>query len=117
MGNIIAVVIILGMILGLMILTISAIWVQILIQQGYRPEKSQGVKSRKRATAYRSAAPQTSQTRPRQKGYDRELLRMLQGDQGAMQRLLSNIKRREPGHSEQWYIDKVKWDLKRDRRS
>ncbi|WP_017304478.1 hypothetical protein [Spirulina subsalsa] len=42
---------------------------------------------------------------------------MLQGDQGAMERLLTSAKVREPGRPEQWYIEKVMWDLQRDRRS
>ncbi|MBF2003426.1 MAG: hypothetical protein IGS50_16060 [Synechococcales cyanobacterium C42_A2020_086] len=44
------------------------------------------------------------------------LLRELRGDRGAAERLLSHARLSYPGQSEQWYYEKVIYDLERDRR-
>jgi uncharacterized membrane protein YhaH (DUF805 family) len=46
-----------------------------------------------------------------------QLLELLAGDTAAADRLLSHIRSRYPGQSEQWYYEKVIQDLIRDRRS
>ncbi|MDB9315881.1 hypothetical protein PN462_22405 [Spirulina sp. CS-785/01] len=60
-------------------------------------------------------------TRPRlPKGkphLQRELVRLLGGDEAAASRLVEREKVRNPGHGEDWYWDKVIYNLKRDRRS
>ncbi|MEM1368287.1 MAG: hypothetical protein AAGG02_09765 [Cyanobacteria bacterium P01_H01_bin.15] len=44
-----------------------------------------------------------------------ELMTMLHNDQGAANRLLNLEHRKHPGKTEQWYIEKVIYDLQRDR--
>lgn len=44
-----------------------------------------------------------------------KLLSLVNGDQRTAQRLLTNCKRNNPGRSEAWYLDKVIYDLHRDR--
>jgi hypothetical protein len=45
-----------------------------------------------------------------------KILRLLQGDRELAIRLLKNVKERTPGQSYEWYLQKVIWDLERDRR-
>ncbi len=45
-----------------------------------------------------------------------KLLKMLQGDRAAAERLVAETKNRYPGFSENWYWGKVLADLERDRR-
>jgi hypothetical protein len=53
------------------------------------------------------------------KGYhlQKKLLRMLHHDQATLDRLLRAAEYRHPGRSQQWYLEKVIYDLERDRRS
>lgn len=53
------------------------------------------------------------------KGYSlqKKLLRMLHHDQATVDRLLRAAEYRHPGRSQQWYLEKVIYDLERDRRS
>jgi hypothetical protein len=53
------------------------------------------------------------------KGYSlqKKLLRMLHHDQATVDRLLSSAELKHPGRSQQWYLEKVIYDLERDRRS
>lgn len=44
------------------------------------------------------------------------LLNMLQGDTEALKRLLSVSRGVYPGRTAKWHIEKVIWDLERDRR-
>ncbi|BDA68225.1 hypothetical protein CAL7716_023910 [Calothrix sp. PCC 7716] len=44
------------------------------------------------------------------------LLNMLQGDVDALKRLLSVSRSVHPGRTAKWHIEKVIWDLERDRR-
>ena len=46
-----------------------------------------------------------------------ELLALVNRNQDVADRLLSAAKARYPGHSEAWYLEKVIYDLKRDRSS
>jgi hypothetical protein len=45
-----------------------------------------------------------------------EIFKLLQGDRELAIRLLKNAKERNPGQSYEWYLQKVIWDLERDRR-
>ncbi len=47
----------------------------------------------------------------------KKLLRMLHYDQSTVDRLLTMARYKYPGHSQQWYLEKVIYDLQRDRRS
>ncbi|MEM1367850.1 MAG: hypothetical protein AAGG02_07495 [Cyanobacteria bacterium P01_H01_bin.15] len=44
-----------------------------------------------------------------------ELMVMLHDDRGAADRLLNLEHRKHPGKKEQWYVEKVIYDLQRDR--
>ncbi len=44
-----------------------------------------------------------------------KLLTLLNNDRDTAQRLLSQVMRTNPGNSEEWYWEKVIWDLERDR--
>lgn len=57
---------------------------------------------------YQSAQP----ANPR---LQRKLLRLLHGDQAAAQRLLAHVKLTHPGRSADWAVEKVIYDLERDR--
>ncbi|NET35271.1 MAG: hypothetical protein F6K19_25125 [Cyanothece sp. SIO1E1] len=46
---------------------------------------------------------------------NRELLNLVHGRRDVATSLLSFEKRRNPGHPESWYLDKVIYDLKRGR--
>jgi hypothetical protein len=45
----------------------------------------------------------------------RRLIRLLNGDQRTAQRLLNQARLRYPNHDENWYWEKVIFDLERDR--
>lgn len=44
------------------------------------------------------------------------LMTLLNGDRRAAERLLESARKANPGRSEDWYLDKVIYDLRRDRR-
>lgn len=46
---------------------------------------------------------------------DRDLLKALQGDGELAERLLDQARLKHPGKSERWYIEKVIYDINRDR--
>ncbi|KAM3093485.1 hypothetical protein ACKFKG_18910 [Phormidesmis sp. 146-35] len=46
----------------------------------------------------------------------RKLISLLNGDTAAAHRLFDKAQQRNPGQSNQWYWEKVTWDLERDRR-
>jgi hypothetical protein len=46
----------------------------------------------------------------------RQILTLLNGDTAAAQRLYEKVRFNNPGKSDQWYWEKVLWDLERDRR-
>ncbi|UBF28331.1 hypothetical protein K9N68_10870 [Kovacikia minuta CCNUW1] len=50
---------------------------------------------------------------PKQMG---QLLERLRGDRSAANRLIENMRSRYPGKSDKWVLDKVMYDLERDRR-
>lgn len=43
------------------------------------------------------------------------ILQMLNGDKDALKRLVDRVSQANPGRSAQWCLDKVQWDLERDR--
>lgn len=45
----------------------------------------------------------------------RELLELLNGNADVGHRLVESQQRLNPGRTDQWYLEKVLWDLKRDR--
>ncbi|MDP8966378.1 MAG: hypothetical protein M3O33_20810 [Cyanobacteriota bacterium] len=46
---------------------------------------------------------------------DRSLLEAVKGNKGLAKRLLNQAKDKYPGKSERWYVEKVIYDLERDR--
>jgi hypothetical protein len=46
-----------------------------------------------------------------------KLMTLLNGDRKTVERLLENVRFRYPGQTENWYWEKVIYDLKRDRRA
>jgi len=46
---------------------------------------------------------------------EHEILSMLHGDQKTLKRLLANSQQRNRGQSREWHLEKVKYDLERDR--
>lgn len=55
-------------------------------------------------------------THPRRSAPPRKLISLLNGDAAAAHRLFDKAQQRNPGQSNQWYWEKVTWDLERDRR-
>lgn len=55
-------------------------------------------------------------TDPRNRALQADLLILLKGDVPAAKRLLIQQRRSKPGQSDNWYLEKVIYDLERDRR-
>ncbi len=54
-------------------------------------------------------------TDPKNRQLQSQLLNLLQGDVPTAKRLLQQQRRMHPGKSDNWYLEKVIWDLERDR--
>ncbi len=54
-------------------------------------------------------------TDPKNRQLQSHLLNLLQGDVPTAKRLLQYQRRMHPGNSDNWYLEKVIWDLERDR--
>lgn len=52
---------------------------------------------------------------PHNRALQHQLLRMLQGDTATAKRLLKQKRQQQPGQTDNWYLEKVIYDLKRDR--
>jgi hypothetical protein len=52
---------------------------------------------------------------PRNRALQSNLLILLKGDVATAKRLLLQQRRRQPGKSDNWYLEKVIYDLERDR--
>ncbi|HIK45606.1 MAG TPA: hypothetical protein IGR64_12095 [Leptolyngbyaceae cyanobacterium M65_K2018_010] len=74
---------------------------------------------RRRAKARRSASPtpRAQLSAPVRRQTQRELLRLVGGNQALAQRLVEEIHHRHPDHTEQWCWEKAIYDIERDRRS
>lgn len=55
-------------------------------------------------------------TNPKNRQLQADLLGLLQGEVSTAKRLLQYQRRMNPGKSDNWYLEKVIWDLERDRR-
>jgi hypothetical protein len=53
---------------------------------------------------------------PRNRGLQADLLVLLKNDVRTAKRLLLQQRRRQPGKTDNWYLEKVIYDLERDRR-
>jgi hypothetical protein len=54
-------------------------------------------------------------TDPKNRNLQSHLLNLLQGDVPTAKRLLQYQRQMNPGKSDNWYLEKVIWDLERDR--
>ena len=54
-----------------------------------------------------------SKTSPAETRLRRQLTTIVHGEQSTINRLVSHEKVRNPGHNEQWYLEKVLYDLRR----
>ncbi len=61
----------------------------------------------------RSTKPSSSQ--PNSTKLDRHLLLLLHQDRAAAERLVTQVQRKHPERSREWCIEKVEYDLSRDR--
>jgi hypothetical protein len=52
---------------------------------------------------------------PRNRYLQNDLLILLKGDVAAAKRLLAQQRRKNPGQSDNWYLEKVIYDIERDR--
>ncbi len=52
---------------------------------------------------------------PKNRYLQSDLLILVKGDVAAAKRLLAQQRRKNPGQSDNWYLEKVIWDLERDR--
>lgn len=50
------------------------------------------------------------------RGLQARLIELLRGDVATAKRLLAQQRRKHPGRTDNWYLEKVIWDLERDRR-
>jgi hypothetical protein len=55
-------------------------------------------------------------TDPKNRQLQHQLIEMLRGDIGTAKRLLKQQRQMNPGKSDNWYLEKVIYDLERDRR-
>lgn len=55
-------------------------------------------------------------TDPRNRQLQHQLVEMLRGDIAVAKRLLRQQRQKHPGKSDNWYLEKVIYDLERDRR-
>jgi hypothetical protein len=56
------------------------------------------------------------QTDPKNRYLQKDLLTLLKGDVVTAKRLLAQQRRKQPGKTDNWYLEKVIFDLERDRR-
>ncbi|MDX2217085.1 MAG: hypothetical protein SFY66_27710 [Oculatellaceae cyanobacterium bins.114] len=79
-------------------------------KQSWFSQKPTGVQGRSQSS---SNTPNWNQANP---SLQRKLMRLLHGDQAAAQRLFKLATLKYPGENANWYIEKVIYDLERDRR-
>lgn len=65
----------------------------------------------------RGKVSRSYRTDPGNRRLQHQLIEMLRGDIGAAKRLLAQQRRNNPGRTDNWYLEKVIYDLERDRRA
>jgi len=68
------------------------------------------------ANKIRGRVSQTYRNDPKNRKLQQDLIAMLRGDIATAKRLLRHERQRNPGNSDNWYLEKVIGDLERDRR-
>jgi hypothetical protein len=63
----------------------------------------------------RGKVSHSCRTDPKNRRLQAQLLDLLRGDVVTARGLLSQQRRKHPGKSDNWYLEKVIWDLERDR--
>ncbi|MDZ8070369.1 MAG: hypothetical protein RMY64_32965 [Nostoc sp. DedQUE08] len=69
-----------------------------------------------RATTPRGKVSHSYRNDPTNRALQSDLLILLKGDVATAKRLLLQQRRRNPGKSDNWYLEKVIYDLERDQR-
>lgn len=64
----------------------------------------------------RGRVSRSYRTDPRNRNLQHQLIGMLRGDTALAKRLLRQQRQMHPGRSDNWYLEKVIYDLERDRR-
>ncbi|HEY9647421.1 MAG TPA: hypothetical protein V6C88_13670 [Chroococcidiopsis sp.] len=98
-------------IIGLWALAIGAVLLTQRWFSGKRLRQRRGL-SAAAPSPWQKAAPGQVNRAVRQ-----QLMRLLNGDRNTAERLLQDARFRYPGKSENWYWEKVVYDLRRDRRA
>ena len=99
----------------------KAIWVLLTALYYYnRDKRKQSGKSESSPQAQDSHKPagkisHSYRTDPKNRALQADLLILLKNDVPAAKRLLLQERRRSPGKSDNWYLEKVIYDLERDR--
>lgn len=62
---------------------------------------------------FKNSGAAFSKTSPAETRLRRQLTTIVHGEQATVNRLVSHEKVRNPGHNEQWYLEKVLYDLRR----
>lgn len=73
--------------------------------------------SRRQPAAYRSPTATAAPSRSVRGQTQRQLLRLVGGNQSVAERLVEQVKLRNPSQSEQWCWEKAIYDIHRDRHS
>lgn len=101
------------MIAGLAIVGAGAGVIAYSAKRGYSPQSAgQSAGYSANNSANRSTSPQSGQANSR---LQKKLLRLLHNDQNAANRLLTHVQQTHPARSPNWVIEKVIYDLERDR--
>ncbi|MEH2200943.1 hypothetical protein [Nostoc sp.] len=77
-----------------------------------QPEES----DTQRVNKIRGRVSQSYRSDPNNRKLQQDLIAMLRGDIATAKRLLRYERQRNPGNSDNWYLEKVIGDLERDRR-
>ncbi len=106
--------------LGVLLTLLSALIRQIqhgqyLWKEIFKPREPLGFQAQPRYKP-RGKVSHSYQTDPTNRRLQGDLLTLLRGDTATAKRLLKQQRQQHPGKSDNWYLEKVIYDLERDRR-
>jgi len=81
--------------------------IHLIVEQQNQPQKRRRQPPQKPQVNYRDVG--------RVRELRREVIRLLQGDAAAADRLIESVRRQNPGQGEEWCWEKVIFDIERDR--
>ncbi|BAY78381.1 hypothetical protein NIES25_48550 [Nostoc linckia NIES-25] len=97
------------------------LWIAFLVVQTdqetrrrYHPQPTTRRQTKKNTPLFQSKRPSSDTASYSQQW--KELVTLVQGDTATADRLIDGERRRNPERSSEWCVDKVLWQLKRDRR-